>query len=71
MSGWPAQPLSGKVELLNDQHAYVELHDGDELQVGDWVGLDVSHPRTTFDKWDRLLPVDDKDCLMSTVATRI
>ncbi|WP_436497527.1 alanine racemase [Actinokineospora sp. HUAS TT18] len=42
---------------LNDQHAYLR---GVDVSVGDWVGLGLSHPCTTFDKWN-LLPVVDAD----------
>ncbi|HVK19948.1 MAG TPA: alanine racemase [Actinokineospora sp.] len=52
-------PLVGcVVSALNDQHAYLR---GDaDLDVGDWVGLGLSHPCTTFDKWN-LLPVTAAD----------
>lgn len=45
-----------RVTALNDQHAFVS---GD-LAVGDWLGCEVSHACTTFDKW-RLIPVVDDD----------
>ncbi|WP_054055785.1 amino acid deaminase [Alloactinosynnema sp. L-07] len=53
------RPLVGSsVTALNDQHAYLR---GDaDLAVGDWVGLGLSHPCTTFDKWS-LLPVTESD----------
>ncbi len=47
---------------MNDQHAYLALPEGDirdNLQVGDLVGCGISHPCTTFDKWQVLLAVDD------------
>jgi D-serine dehydratase len=47
---------------MNDQHAYLSLPEGDiraSLQVGDLVGCGISHPCTTFDKWQVLLAVDD------------
>ena len=47
---------------MNDQHAYLRLPEGpvrDELTVGDLVGCGISHPCTTFDKWQVLLAVDD------------
>jgi len=47
------------ITKLDDQHAYV-VTDGQELQVGDWLGCGVSHPCTAFDKW-RLIPVVDDD----------
>ena len=44
---------------LNDQHAFLSPTPGD-VEVGDWVGLGLSHPCTTFDKW-QLLPVVGAD----------
>ena len=44
-------PLTGcTVTSLNDQHGFVRLGTDDALEVGDWVGLGLSHPCTTFDK---------------------
>ncbi len=49
--------LSGsQVTELNDQHAYLRLDGGTVLAPGDLVGLGISHPCTTFDKW-RVIPV--------------
>ena len=45
---------------LDDQHCYLELPDGAELEPGETVCLGVSHPCTTFDKW-RVIPVVDDD----------
>jgi D-serine dehydratase len=33
--------------------------EGADLRVGDMIGLGVSHPCTTFDKW-RLIPIVDE-----------
>jgi D-serine deaminase-like pyridoxal phosphate-dependent protein len=46
--------FSGEVVKLNDQHGY--LKSKADFKVGDLVGLGISHPCTTFDKW-RLIPV--------------
>lgn len=48
-----------EIFALNDQHAYLRLPDGTQLQVGDMVSLGISHPCTTFDKWRLLWMVDD------------
>lgn len=51
------QPVEGlQVTGVNDQHAMVSVPEHVSLEVGDLVGLGVSHPCTTFDKW-RLIPV--------------
>ena len=54
--------LSGShISELNDQHAYLRLGRGAVLAPGDLVGLGISHPCTTFDKW-RIIPVvNDED----------
>ncbi len=48
------------VVALNDQHAFLDLSPDSPLAVGDMVAVGVSHPCTTFDKW-QLLPVVDND----------
>lgn len=41
---------------MMDQHAYLQIADGDDIRVGDMIGFDISHPCLTFDKW-RCLPM--------------
>jgi D-serine dehydratase len=56
-------PKSWKVTGLNDQHAYLRWDAADEAQapvVGERIGLGISHPCTTFDKW-HWMPVVDND----------
>ncbi|KND31945.1 amino acid deaminase [Streptomyces acidiscabies] len=48
------------VTALSDQHAWLETGSGVDLEVGDWVGLGLSHPCTTFEKWP-LIPVVEAD----------
>jgi D-serine dehydratase len=48
------------VTELNDQHAYLRLDEGTALAPGDLVGLGISHPCTTLDKW-RVIPVVNDD----------
>ena len=54
---------------LNDQHAHVAVGDDVALRFGDFVGLGVSHPCTTFDKWRRIQVVDDQYRLVETWQT--
>jgi D-serine deaminase-like pyridoxal phosphate-dependent protein len=60
-------PLRATVSALNDQHAFLDLETGSELEVGDLVCLGISHPCTTFDKWQLIVLLDDDrrvtDCL--------
>jgi D-serine deaminase-like pyridoxal phosphate-dependent protein len=62
-------PLDGVVRAVNDQHAFVDLADGEDLQVGDRVRLGISHPCTTMDKWSKLPVVDPQGVLVDIVAT--
>ncbi len=60
-------PASWKIAALNDQHAYLRWDAADETQapvVGERVGLGISHPCTTFDKW-RWMPVVEPDYRVS------
>jgi D-serine deaminase-like pyridoxal phosphate-dependent protein len=50
-SGDAVGPLTGcRVTKMNDQHSFLELDAEDAVEIGDWVGLGLSHPCTTFDK---------------------
>ncbi|MFS4095934.1 amino acid deaminase [Streptomyces sp. AF1A] len=54
-------PATGiTVSKLSDQHTWLRTEPGTELEVGDWVGLGLSHPCTSFDKW-QLIPVAEAD----------
>ncbi|QPP06807.1 amino acid deaminase [Streptomyces bathyalis] len=52
----PAQGIT--VTALSDQHAWVRTEA--PLEVGEWVGLGLSHPCTIFDKW-QLIPETTAD----------
>jgi D-serine dehydratase len=67
--GSPApEPLRGVVATsAYDQHVCLS---GDfPFQVGDLIGLGVSHPCTTFDKWRALFVADDALRVVSKVTT--
>ncbi|MFH8794337.1 alanine racemase [Streptomyces sp. NPDC017941] len=50
-------PATGvTLHALSDQHGWLRTGPGVDLQVGDWVGLGLSHPCTSFDKW-QLIPL--------------
>jgi D-serine deaminase-like pyridoxal phosphate-dependent protein len=67
--GGEAGLAGATVTGLNDQHAYLRLDPGTALAPGDVVGLGISHPCTTLDKW-RLIPVlNDQDRVIDTVHT--
>ncbi|MFF7890978.1 amino acid deaminase [Streptomyces sp. NPDC007907] len=55
------RPATGvSVTALSDQHAWLTTTPEADLEVGDWVGLGLSHPCTSFDKW-QLIPVAEAD----------
>ncbi|MEV4226931.1 amino acid deaminase [Streptomyces bobili] len=49
-----------EVSALSDQHAWLRTAPDADLEVGDWVGLGLSHPCTSFDKW-QLIPLAEAD----------
>jgi len=66
-----AAPAGWKISALNDQHAYLRFDPaGQAPRVGDRVGLGISHPCTTFDKWRWLPLVEDDGAITGAVHTR-
>jgi D-serine deaminase-like pyridoxal phosphate-dependent protein len=55
------------VTALNDQHAYLRLDESAALEPGDLVGLGISHPCTTLDKWRVLVVLNDDDLVIDMV----
>ncbi|MFC7816339.1 amino acid deaminase [Streptomyces sp. NPDC057367] len=59
--GGPERPATGiEVTGLSDQHAWLRTSAEADLEVGDWLGTGLSHPCTSFDKW-QLIPVAEAD----------
>ncbi|MFJ3416497.1 amino acid deaminase [Streptomyces sp. NPDC086082] len=55
------RPATGvEVTGLSDQHAWLRTAPDADLEVGDWIGMGLSHPCTSFDKW-QLIPVAEAD----------
>jgi len=54
---------------LNDQHCHLRVPHSSPLAVGDMVALGISHPCTTFDKWQVLCIVNDDYDVVSAVRT--
>jgi D-serine deaminase-like pyridoxal phosphate-dependent protein len=55
------RPATGvEVTALSDQHTWLRTGPEADLEVGDWVGLGLSHPCTSFDKWP-LIPLAEAD----------
>ena len=65
-----AAPEGWKVGSMNDQHAYLRFDaQGTAPQVGDLVGLGISHPCTTFDKWRWMAVVDEGYNVVDALVT--
>lgn len=72
--GVPPQPVPDhwRIDALNDQHAYLrydpQAPQPERPRVGQTVGVGISHPCTTFDKW-RWMPVVDDDYRVTAAIT--
>ncbi|MFE2098929.1 MULTISPECIES: alanine racemase [unclassified Streptomyces] len=54
-------PAAGiEVTALSDQHLWLGTGPEADVEVGDWIGFGLSHPCTSFDKW-QLIPVAEAD----------
>ena len=62
-------PEGHVVTAMNDQHAYVQLPPDLPLRFGDLVGFGVSHPCTTFDRWQLIYTVDDAYEITGAIRT--
>ncbi|GAB2984016.1 amino acid deaminase [Streptomyces pseudoechinosporeus] len=59
--GGAERPATGiTVTGLSDQHGWLRTTPEADLRVGDWLGLGLSHPCTSFDKW-QLIPLAEAD----------
>jgi D-serine dehydratase len=54
---------------LNDQHAHLAVPEDSPLRVGDMLSFGISHPCTTFDKWQLLYVVDDDYRVIEGIRT--
>ncbi|NGO08749.1 amino acid deaminase [Streptomyces sp. HC44] len=55
--GGAERPATGiTVTGLSDQHGWLRTTPDADLRVGDWLGMGLSHPCTSFDKW-QLIPL--------------
>jgi D-serine dehydratase len=52
-------PVMTTTTQINDQHLFLEVPDHSPLRIGDMIGLGISHPCTTFDKWRLLYVIND------------
>jgi D-serine dehydratase len=59
----------GTVVALNDQHAHIEVPKDAPFQVGDLLSFGVSHPCTTFDRWQLIYEIDERHNVIGAIKT--
>ncbi|MSV38742.1 MAG: alanine racemase, partial [Actinobacteria bacterium] len=57
----------GAIEKLNDQHGF--MRSSDNFAVSELIGLGISHPCTTFDKWKLIPLVNDQYDVVDLIHT--
>jgi len=62
-------PRHWTVTKMMDQHAFLQISAGDDVQVGDMIGFDIAHPCLTFDKWRTLAVVNAAYDVVEVVQT--
>jgi D-serine dehydratase len=61
------EKFTGKIEKLNDQHGF--MRSSDKFAVSELIGLGISHPCTTFDKWKLIPLVNDQYDVVDLIHT--
>lgn len=67
--GRPVPLMGCEIFSLADQHAFMRKPAELEFKIGDIVILGISHPCTTFDKWDVIYGVDGELNIISAYKT--
>lgn len=62
-------PSDWRITALHDQHARLEVPPEAPLRIGDRIGLAVSHPCTTFDRWPLLFEVAEDGSVLGGIRT--
>jgi D-serine dehydratase len=65
----PAALADHRIAMLHDQHAMLDVPLASPLAVGDLVACGISHPCTTFDRWQFLPIVDDDYQVVEGIRT--
>lgn len=47
-------PQGAEVFKLNDQHAFLNIAENADIEVGDIIAFGISHPCTALDRWSWL-----------------
>ena len=54
---------------MNDQHTMYRVDATELIGIGDLVGIGISHPCTTFNKWKTIMVVDDVYRVIEVIET--
>jgi D-serine dehydratase len=63
----PADGMS--THRMNDQHLYLNLAEGAQVELGDLISFGIAHPCTTFDKWRKMFVIDKNYTIVEIVDT--
>jgi D-serine deaminase-like pyridoxal phosphate-dependent protein len=64
------RPAAGlRVRAVNDHHAYVEVDAGARVEPGELIRFGLSHPCTSFDKWQVIPVVDEHNTVVDLIRT--
>ncbi|GAT83343.1 amino acid deaminase [Streptomyces sp. F-3] len=58
-----------RVTGLSDQHTWLSTGPAADVEVGDWIGLGLSHPCTVFDKWPLIVVVEADGTVVDCMRT--
>lgn len=58
------------IRRMDDHHAYLDCGTSLELRTGDAVGCGISHPCEAFERWRRLLVVDERRTVIGSIRTQ-
>ena len=64
-----AAPSDWQITAMMDQHAFMSIPESADIEVGDMLAFDISHPCLTFDKWRQVLLVDEQYQITGAVQT--
>lgn len=66
---WDRLSTETRISMVSDQHTNLMTETGHKFSIGDIVALGVSHPCTTFDKWQILYVIDEEGTVVDSVRT--
>jgi D-serine dehydratase len=55
--------------MMNDQHLYLDMAEGARVELGDLISFGIVHPCTTFDKWRKIVVVNNNYSIVEVVET--